>query len=61
MSVTIVLMSILLLLQRLHATLAEIGLAAVQAGKHILVEKPAGRRAQRTRTRHQPPQKKPAL
>lgn len=29
----------------LHSSLAEIGLAAVQAGKHILVEKPAGRRA----------------
>jgi predicted dehydrogenase len=29
----------------LHATLAEIGLAAVQAGKHVLLEKPAGRRA----------------
>jgi predicted dehydrogenase len=29
----------------LHASLAEIGLAAAQAGKHILLEKPAGRRA----------------
>ena len=29
----------------LHATLAEIGLAAATAGKHILLEKPAGRRA----------------
>ncbi len=29
----------------LHSTLAEIGFAAVQAGKHILIEKPAGRRA----------------
>jgi predicted dehydrogenase len=28
-----------------HATLAEIGLAAVAAGKHVLLEKPAGRRA----------------
>lgn len=28
-----------------HATLAEIGMAAVKAGKHILVEKPGGRRA----------------
>jgi predicted dehydrogenase len=26
-----------------HATLAEIGLGAIQAGKHILLEKPAGR------------------
>lgn len=30
----------------LHASLAEIGFAAVKAGKHILMEKPAGRRAQ---------------
>lgn len=29
----------------LHASLAEIGLAAATAGKHILLEKPAGRRA----------------
>jgi predicted dehydrogenase len=29
----------------LHSTLAEIGFAAVQAGKHVLLEKPAGRRA----------------
>jgi predicted dehydrogenase len=29
----------------LHATLAEIGLAAVAASKHVLLEKPAGRRA----------------
>ncbi len=28
-----------------HATLAEIGLACVAAGKHVLLEKPAGRRA----------------
>lgn len=33
------------IISTLHATLAEIGLAAVSAGKHILVEKPAGRRA----------------
>lgn len=30
----------------LHATLAEIGLAAVRAGKHVLLEKPAGRHSQ---------------
>lgn len=29
----------------LHATLAEIGLSAIQAGKHVLVEKPAARSA----------------
>ena len=29
----------------LHATLTGIGLAAVQAGKHVLLEKPAGKRA----------------
>jgi predicted dehydrogenase len=29
----------------LNSTLAEIGFAAVQAGKHVLLEKPAGRRA----------------
>jgi predicted dehydrogenase len=29
----------------LHSTLAEIGFAAVQAGKHVLLEKPAARRA----------------
>ncbi len=29
----------------LHATLAEIGLAAAQAGKHMLVEKPGARKA----------------
>lgn len=29
----------------LHATLPEISLAAARAGKHILIEKPAGRRA----------------
>jgi predicted dehydrogenase len=33
------------IISTLHASLAEIGLAAVQAGKHILMEKPAGRRA----------------
>lgn len=35
----------IIIIATLHATLAEIGLAAVQAGKHILVEKPAGRRS----------------
>lgn len=33
----------IVIIATLHATLAEIGLAAIQAGKHILVEKPAGR------------------
>lgn len=33
----------IIIIATLHASLAEIGLAAVQAGKHILVEKPAGR------------------
>lgn len=33
----------IVIIATLHATLAEIGLAAVSAGKHILVEKPAGR------------------
>lgn len=28
-----------------HATLAEIGLAAIHAGKHVLLEKPAGKKA----------------
>src|SRR5690348_5473094 len=31
------------LISTLHVTLAEIGLAAVEAGKHVLLEKPAGR------------------
>lgn len=35
----------IIIIATLHATLAEIGLAAVNAGKHILVEKPAGRRS----------------
>ena len=35
----------MVIIATLHATLAEIGLAACEAGKHILVEKPAGRRA----------------
>jgi predicted dehydrogenase len=35
----------IIIISTLHATLAEIGLAATEAGKHILVEKPAGRRA----------------
>ncbi len=33
----------IVIISTLHATLAEIGLAAVQAGKHVLLEKPAGR------------------
>ncbi len=36
----------IIIISTLHATLAEIGLAAVNAGKHILVEKPAGRCAE---------------
>lgn len=35
----------IVIISTLHSTLAEIGLAAVNAGKHILVEKPAGRRS----------------
>lgn len=35
----------IVIIATLHATLAEIGLAAIQAGKHVLIEKPAGRRA----------------
>jgi predicted dehydrogenase len=33
----------IIIIATLHATLAEIGFAAVQAGKHVLLEKPAGR------------------
>lgn len=33
----------IVIIATLHASLAEIGLAAVQAGKHVLLEKPAGR------------------
>lgn len=35
----------IVIISTLHATLAEIGLAATKAGKHILIEKPAGRNA----------------
>jgi predicted dehydrogenase len=35
----------IVIISTLHATLAEIGLASIQAGKHILIEKPAGRTA----------------
>jgi len=35
----------IIVISTLHASLAEIGLAAVQAGKHVLVEKPGGRKA----------------
>lgn len=35
----------IVIIATLHATLAEICLAAVQAGKHVLVEKPGGRQA----------------
>jgi predicted dehydrogenase len=35
----------IVIISTLHATLAEIGLAATKAGKHVLLEKPAGRRA----------------
>lgn len=34
-----------IVISTLHATLAEIGLAAAETGKHVLMEKPAGRRA----------------
>lgn len=33
----------IVIIATLHATLTEIGLAAVQAGKHVLLEKPAGK------------------
>jgi predicted dehydrogenase len=33
----------IVIISTLHATLAEIGLAAIQAGKHVLLEKPAGK------------------
>lgn len=35
----------IIIIATLHANLAEIGLAAVNAGKHVLLEKPGGRRA----------------
>jgi predicted dehydrogenase len=35
----------IIIIATLHATLSEIGLAAVQAGKHVLLEKPAGKDA----------------
>jgi predicted dehydrogenase len=35
----------IIIISTLHATLAEIALAAVQAKKHVLIEKPGGRRA----------------
>lgn len=35
----------IVIIATLHSSLAEIGLAAVRNGKHILLEKPAGRRA----------------
>lgn len=35
----------IVIIATLHATLAEIGLACVSAGKHILLEKPGGKRA----------------
>jgi len=34
-----------IIIATLHASLAEIGLAAVNAGKHVLIEKPAGRKS----------------
>jgi len=33
----------IVIISTIHASLAEIGIAAVKAGKHILIEKPAGR------------------
>ncbi|OGT38019.1 MAG: LmbZ [Gammaproteobacteria bacterium RIFCSPHIGHO2_12_FULL_37_14] len=35
----------IIIIATLHATLAELGLAAIQHGKHVLIEKPAGRHA----------------
>lgn len=35
----------IIIIATLHAQLAEIGLAAATAGKHVLIEKPAGRRS----------------
>jgi predicted dehydrogenase len=35
----------IIIIATLHSTLAEIGFAAIAAGKHVLLEKPAGRRA----------------
>lgn len=36
----------IVIIATMHASLAEIGLAAVKAGKHILLEKPAGKHSQ---------------
>ena len=49
------------IISTLHATLAEMGLAAVQAGKHILIEKPGARRASELDPDHQRRKKNPAL
>src|SRR3990167_3129505 len=33
----------IVIISTIHATLAEIALASIQAGKHVLIEKPAGK------------------
>src|SRR5579872_6060499 len=40
----------IVIIATLHATLAEIALGAAKAGKHVLIEKPAARRAEELTT-----------